>query len=328
MGTTIPVVCVIGPTATGKTRLGVALARRFQGDIVSLDSRQVYRGLDLGTGKDLDEYGCGAEVVPHHLLNVADPAEAFHLFRFLELARPAIADIHARGRLPVAVGGTPLYLKALLDDYTLEGEGPDAARRQEWAALDDAALLLLLERTAPEIHERTDKSQRRRILRALDIAFSRGAGRPATPGPTLDARFLLLGPYYPRAETHLRIIERLDARLHAGLLEEVAGLHQAGLSWERLDFFGLEYRWVSRHLRGDIDLKTMRDNLLAGIRRLCRAQDIWYRKLEREGHPIYWLPGGDPDAAATLVREFLAGHPLPPSAIRLNDIRYGPRSDR
>ena len=143
MGTTIPVVCVIGPTATGKTRLGVALARRFQGDIVSLDSRQVYRGLDLGTGKDLDEYGCGAEVVPHHLLNVADPAEAFHLFRFLELARPAIADIHARGRLPVAVGGTPLYLKALLDDYTLEGEGPDAARRQEWAALDDAALLLL-----------------------------------------------------------------------------------------------------------------------------------------------------------------------------------------
>ncbi|MFA5204634.1 MAG: tRNA (adenosine(37)-N6)-dimethylallyltransferase MiaA [Lentisphaeria bacterium] len=322
----IPCVCVIGPTATGKTRLGVALARRFAGDILSLDSRQLFRGLDLGTGKDLAEYGAGAGAVPHHLIDIAAPDEEFHLFRFLELARSALADIRARGRLPVAVGGTPLYLKALLDGYALEGDGPAPERRREWEACSDDALLALLRDTAPELYARTDRTQRRRILRALDIAFSRQPDRPA-PGPALDCRFLLLAPYYPRQEIHRRIAERLQARLDAGLVEEVAGLQRAGLSWERLDFFGLEYRWISRFLRGELSRQAMHDGLLAAIRQFCRRQDIWYRKLEREGHAIYWLPAGDPAAAAGLVESFLAGQPLPPPAFRLEDIRYGPRSD-
>ena len=153
----IPCVIVTGPTATGKTRLAVALARKYQAEILSADSRQVYRGLDIGTGKDLQEYGSGAERVPTHLLDVVDPGEEFHLFRFIQLAREAILDISSRDRLPVIVGGSPLYLQALLDGYVLEGAGPDYAWRQQQQELSDEQLLeMLRQQASPELLTRTD----------------------------------------------------------------------------------------------------------------------------------------------------------------------------
>lgn len=328
-------VVVLGPTATGKTRLGVGLAREFHGEIVSADSRQVYRGLDLGTGKDLTEYGTGTAAVRHHLIDVAEPTEEFHLYRFVQLARPAIAEIVARGALPLAVGGTPLYLNALLDDYALEGGAPDPARRRQWDALSDAELLAQLQAAAPDLYARTDKTQRRRILRALEIACTRGGGadvgaacRPAAVGDERRRPPLILGPYYPRQEVHRRIAERLDARLEAGLVGEVARLHDGGVSWERLDYLGLEYRYVARHLQGQLSAAEMRTVLLAKIRHFCKAQDIWFRKMEREGKVIHWIPGGDPALASRLVRTFLAGWPLPPPVLRLCETYYGPRSVR
>ncbi|NLF18107.1 MAG: tRNA (adenosine(37)-N6)-dimethylallyltransferase MiaA [Lentisphaerae bacterium] len=321
----LPCVVVVGPTATGKTRLAVALARRFRGEVISADSRQVYRGLDLGTGKDLEEYGAGAERVPVHLVDIVDPAEPYHLFRFVADAQAALRDIAGRGCLPVIAGGTGLYIHALIHGYALEGTAPSEALREGLEGLSDAELLATLQREAPDLAARVDTHQRRRLVRAVEIARSRAAAPDGAPAERLRLRPLLIGPYYPRGEVHARIAARLDARLQAGLIDEVARLHAAGLSWERLAWFGLEYRHVSQYLQGEVDLSGMRETLLARIRRFGKAQDAWLRKIEREGTPIHWLPGGDLAQALELVERFLAGAALPAPTLRLSETLYGPR---
>jgi tRNA dimethylallyltransferase len=177
---------------------------------------------------------------------------------------------------------------------------------------------------APDVFARTDCTQRHRILRALEIARS----RHEHPGSALPpVRALLLAPFYPRGELHRRIEARLDARLALGLVAEVSALHEQGLPWERLEHFGLEYRWVARFLQGHLSSAEMRNTLLARIRQFCRSQEIWFRKMEREGWDIHWLPGGDSVAAESRVRDFLAGTPLPRPQLRLSEIYYGPTSE-
>lgn len=319
-------VFVIGPTATGKTRLGVALARRFSGEIVSADSRQVYRGLDIGTGKDLAEYGTGEERVPYHLIDVVSPTEEFHLFRYLSMARSAIEQIAQGGRLPIVVGGTPLYVNALLDGYTLEGGKLNSDLRAQLKRMPDEQLLAALEEEAPDIFVRTDRTQRRRIIRALAIARTRESEQPSAVLPGLIP--LILAPYFPREHVHARIAERLDARLAEGLVDEVRRLHAQGVSWERMEWLGLEYRYLARYLTGALPYEEMRQALLAKIRRFCKSQDVWHRKMERSGKVIHWLPEGNEEEAVELVEMFLSGGTVPPPRIRIKDIRYGPRSDR
>ena len=318
-------IVVLGPTATGKTRLGVALARRFRGEILSADSRQVYRGMDIGTGKDREEYGPPGRRVPVHLLDMVDPAEDYHLFAFLRDARQALIEIASRDALPVIVGGSALYINALLDGYRMEGGAPDPSYRRELESLATDELLERLRTSDPALYSRTDKTQRKRIARALEISHTGGRLRLACCAP-LDA--LLLGPYYPRSTVHERIARRLDARLSGGLIEEVAGLHARGIGWERLDFFGLEYRCVAQHLQGRLTVEQLRDTLAARIRQFCKRQDIWFRKMEREGKTIHWIREGDVRQAASLVGRFLNGLPLPPPSIRLKDTHYGPKSSQ
>lgn len=278
------VVAVTGPTATGKTRLAVELARLFRGEIVSVDSRQVYRGMDLGTGKDLADY---AEI-PYHLIDIADPGEVYDLSRFVRDAWRAMAAIDARGRLPVLCGGTALYLDALLRGYRLPGgrRAPDAP------------------------HHRT--------------ADDRNAPPSFTPPRGIEA--LTLGVYYPREVVRRRIEERLDQRFAAGMIDEVRRLHEAGISYEKLEFFGLEYREIARFLQGECDFEGLRRQLLDRIRQFAKRQDVFFRKMEREGLAIHWCRAGrDPDPAE-LVQAFLEGRPLPPPALRMIDIRYGKAS--
>ena len=280
MSEKLKIIAVTGPTATGKTALAVALARRFGAEIVSVDSRQVYRHMDIGTGKDLAEYGD----VRYHLIDVADPAtEVYDLARFCRDASRAVLDIAGRGKNIILCGGTALYLAALLNDYELPGGK-------------------LAPREAGKIRERQNP-----------------AGDPSFKLP-FKADYLVLGVLFPRAVVRERIAARLDARLKAGMIEEIRDLTEKyGVAPEKLEFFGLEYREVSRYLRGECSREEMRNTLLDRIRQFAKRQDIFFRKLEREGNPIYWIPEGNFTQAESLVRKFLAGEALPPITYRLAD---------
>ena len=311
---------ITGPTATGKTKLAVHLARRFGGEIISADSRQVYRHMDLGTGKDLDEYGEGTDRIPCHLLDVVDPQEDFHLKKFLELALAAMDDIRSRNRLPVIAGGTPLYVNALIRGYSLPGGEPDPQLREELEFLAREELVKRLQAIAsPELLARTDMTQDKRIIRAIEIALSPET-EPICTAPLENP--LVIAPYYPRKTVRERIEIRLDERLNLGLVEEVRMLHENGVSWEKLEWFGLEYRYVARYLKKELTFDQMRTELLAKIRHFCKSQDIWFRKMEREGIAIHWIPEGNPSEAESLVTRWLAHEPLPAPSIRLADISY------
>ncbi len=280
----IKTVVITGPTATGKTALAVKLARRFDGEIVSIDSRQVYRGMDIGTGKDLGEYG----EIPYHLIDVADPAaEEYNLARFCRDAYPAISGIAARGKLPILCGGTALYLAALLDGYRLPGG---------------------------ELPHRDSGLPRERQVPGGADSFR----------PPFELDPLLLGLYYPRAEVHKRIEARLDSRLADGMIDEVRRLHdERQVSYEKMEFFGLEYREVSRYLKQECTRAEMRDRLLYRIRQFAKRQDIFFRKLEREGHVIHWLKAGREPEPEKLIRLFLENAPLPAPVLRMCDTYYG-----
>lgn len=310
---------ITGPTASGKTHLAVELARLFDGEIISADSRQVFCGMDIGTGKDLNEYSDGGTPVPYHLIDVVKPEEDFHLFKYLDMAKKAIEDIVGRGKLPVIAGGTPLYIKALLEGYDQEGGEPDEELRRQLEPLSLEELIALLEKEADaRLFARTDKTQRRRVIRAIELARN---GRWVPPVPVVDDA-LILAPYYDRKTIHHRVAVRLDERLATGMVEEVRRLHDNGISWERMEWLGLEYRFVSRMLKGELSYNEMREQLLAHIRQFCKHQDGWFRRFERDGRNIYWITDGNLERASGLVRTWLDGNRLPIPELRLDDIRY------
>jgi tRNA dimethylallyltransferase len=294
---------VTGVTASGKTRLAVQLARHFNGEIISVDSRQVYKKLDLGTGKDLEEYGTGEQRVPVHLIDIVEPVEKFHLFKFLQLARQSILEVRQKGRLPILAGGSTLYLQALLDGYQMPGEGPDPELRQTWQNASLPELIEMLRQEAsPELFARSDLTQPRRVIRALEIARS---GENTQAYCALD-NCLILAPRYPREVCHQRIEIRLDQRLQQGMIEEVRKLQQDGMSWQDLHWLGLEYRCIAEYLQGISSLEEMRLKLLAQIRQFCKRQDTWFRKMQKEGKTIHWLDEANPEMAIKLTSEWLA----------------------
>ncbi len=286
----IPCTIITGPTATGKTAMAVQLAKQINGEIVSADSRQVYRKMDLGTGKDLPEYG----EIPYHLIDVVDPKEIYHLSAFLKDANHAIREIHSRGKKVIICGGTPMWIHALLCRYEMPGNDPDYTQREQRCQQSLSDLCKEYRARFPESAAQfKDWENINRVVRALEIAEAKAAGADTASVqlPTLDAQ--IIAPYYPRSVVRERVEIRLDARLNAGMVQEVEQLIHAGVTHEKLDFFGLEYRYISRYLRGELSYDEMRILLLNKIRQFVKRQDIWFRKFEREGFPIQWLPNGD-----------------------------------
>ncbi|MBF0270465.1 MAG: tRNA (adenosine(37)-N6)-dimethylallyltransferase MiaA [Magnetococcales bacterium] len=283
------ILVILGPTASGKTRLAVQLAQGIAGEILSADSRQVYRGLDIGTGKDLEEYG----PIPYHLIDVVDPGEAFDLFQFQQRCLALLPEIQGRGGLPILVGGTGLYLEALIRGYRLAPARADPALRAHLHTLSDDALTARLLTLKPTQHNTTDLETRERAIRAIEIAQAtldqNTPDSPPVSHSDPDHDFLILGMRWERAILRQRIADRLQQRLETGLIEEVADLLNRGVSPASLEALGLEYRFVTRFVQGALDRAELFDQLVQAIRQFAKRQETWFRRMERHGIRIHWL---------------------------------------
>lgn len=315
---------ILGPTSSGKTSLAVKLAMKFNGEIVSADSRQVYRGMDIGTGKDLEEftvipegarnerliesrYKCISREmlslrsaplqhdiikIPHHLIDVVSPKKRFNLADYQRLAFKAIDDILARGKLPILVGGSGLYLQAVVDNYLLSGAKPNSGLRKESEKMTSERLFSMLKRQAPNFAKRlnqSDKNNKRRLIRYLEIV-RQGSMEIKTDNKKYQA--LIIGINLPPKELKERIKNRLIDRLeNQDLIGEVRRLHQQGLSWKKLESFGLEYKFVSLYLQKKLDYEEMVEKLNRAINQFARRQKSWFRRWEKQGTKINWVKG-------------------------------------
>jgi tRNA dimethylallyltransferase len=277
-------VVILGPTASGKTALAVALAKQLKGEIISADSRQVFKGMDLGTGKDLDEYGD----VPYHLIDIADAGTEFSLFDFVTAFNQAFDSIKTRQRIPFLVGGTGLYLNAILEGYEFAVAPHNASLRADLARFSDDALVTKLLSLKPDQHNSTDILDRERTIRAIEIAMAEASGQ-AQRITTPEIRPLIMGMRWPREVLKQRISSRLKVRLDSGMIEEVEQLHQAGVEWSALHNYGLEYRFIGEYLQGKLNYNDMYQKLNAAIHYFSKQQEKWFRRMERNGHMIHWL---------------------------------------
>ena len=292
---------VLGPTASGKTALGVAMAKHLRAEIISADSRQVFRGMDIGTGKDLHEYGD----VPYHLIDLLDAGTEFSVFAFQQHAYQAVEAIRSRRCLPIVVGGTGLYLDALLKGYRLVPAPENPVLRAELADLDLEPLRQRLFDLRPEQHNRTDLDDRERLLRAIEVAEAdRLAGdQPAPP----NIKPLVFGIRWPRELLRQRIKTRLRQRLEQGMIAEVEALLAHGVSNAALEYYGLEYRFVTNYLQGKLNRNDMEQKLYSAICKFAKRQETWFRRMEKQGVQIIWLPGESNPVTAALQRLKLSG---------------------
>lgn len=297
---------ILGPTSSGKSSLAIKIAQEWNGEIVSADSRQVYRGMDIGTGKVTKEEQA---LVPHHLLDVANPGEEYNVSHFLRDARTAIEDITNRGKLPVICGGTGFWIEALVDNQSLPAVPPDSALREELSRETSGALLERLKALDPKRAETIDQKNPRRLIRAIEIARSKkeGSGTENNASKDLRSSFsiphsLLIALCPPKSILDEKIKTRLDARFAEGMIGEVEQLHRSGVSWDRLDAFGLEYRWISRYLRKMLSEQGMKEKLFFDSIHYAKRQMTWIRRWQKKNSSLHKVE--TPEEAALIIRDF------------------------
>jgi tRNA dimethylallyltransferase len=291
---------ILGPTASGKTRLAVGLARALNGEIISADSRQIYRGLDIGTGKEISEYSGAWGSIPVHLIDILEPDEDFSVFSFQKHFLKVFAEICRRGRFPVMAGGTGLYLDSVLRRYRMAEVPENQEFHRRLDAEDMESLKRRLMNLNPGLHNKTDLADRKRVIRAIEIAqFQKDGADDFSP---IDDLFpFIIGIRPNREELRRRITLRLNSRIEAGLIDEVRRLHERGLSWERLDALGLEYRYVGLYLSGTMSFNEMFKVLNTRIHQFAKRQETWFRRMERQGVAIHWLDNPDSEAVYSLM---------------------------
>ena len=287
-------ISIIGPTACGKTSLAVEVARAMGGEILSADSRQVYRGMDIGTGKDLSEYGEGASRVPYHLIDIVDAGEKYNLFEFQRDFLEAYNGVNARGALPVLCGGSGLYVESVLRGYRLipVPENPELRERLEKYSLEELTAMLA---TYKVLHNTTDVDTKKRAIRAIEIEehYAR-TPQHEREFPLLSS--LIIGLDVDREVRRSRISNRLKARLDEGLVDEVRKLLDEGVSPEQLIYYGLEYKFVTLFLMGAMSFDDMYKGLETAIHQFAKRQMTWFRGMERRGLNINWIDASLPMA--------------------------------
>ncbi len=290
------VLTIVGPTASGKTRLAVEIAHHLGSEIISADSRQVYRGLDIGTGKDLCEYASVSPPVAYHLIDIADPEEVYTLFRFQQDCYEVLRTMEAREpfsgtEVPtVMVGGSGLYVEAVVRGYRLADVPKNQELRTHLEKKNRDDLVAELRRRSPELAEKTDLSSKRRVIRSLEVVeFEQHTPVRYSEPPGVDLSFSVYGVRVERDKLRRRIGERLRSRLEEGMVEEVQGLLDRGITQSRLEELGLEYREIGTYLAGQKTRARMIADLEAAIGRFAKRQLTWFRGMERRGTPIRWI---------------------------------------
>ncbi len=293
---------ILGATASGKTKFAVQLAKHYHGEIISADSRQVYRGLNIGSGKDLQEYGN----VPYHLIDIVDPGYEFNVFEFQRRFVDAFTDIIQDNKLPLLVGGSGLYLEAALKGYRMIEAQEDPHLRAQLSAFSEQALSEHLLKLKPQQHNSSDLSDRERLIRAIEIAEAEQSAALDEQAPYPQIKALIIGIRWDRPLLRQRITQRLKQRFDEGMIEEVEQLHQSGVSWQTLDFYGLEYRFIAQHLQGKLNKNDMFQKLNSAIHKFAKRQDTWFRRMEKNGSRIHWIEGDDEDQLLATALEITA----------------------
>lgn len=282
-------ITILGPTATGKTTLACHLAALLQGEIISADSRQVYRGMDLGTGKDLSDFIVDGQPIKYHLIDIVDPGYEFNVFEFQQYVARALESVEKNGRLPIICGGSGLYLDAILRGYDMQQVNENKALREALDPVSTDALVRKL-KTYGAIHNTTDSTDRKRLIRAIEIAEYQ-KNHPVSEFQMPKISSVNFGVIFERQEIRDRITHRLQQRLDDGMVDEVKRLLETGLQPEQLKFYGLEYKYLTQFVTGEITYDEMFDLLNTAIHQFAKRQMTWFRRMERGGVRIHWING-------------------------------------
>ena len=296
-------VVILGPTAVGKTSIGVSVAHALDGEIISADSRQTYRRLDIGSGKDLCEYIIDGKQIPYHLIDIVDLPAEYTVYDYQKDFYKAFEDIIKRKKRPVVVGGTGMYLDAIIRDYKLVNLQEDKVLHEE---LESTPLEVLCERLLkeqPDLHVKADLQEKERVIKAIEIIEAKKRGNDTTSDYRPDINPFIIGTTLNREQLWQNISIRLKERLDEGTLDEVSSIHEDGISWERLEKLGLEYRYCSLFLQGKIATKDeLFEQLFIAIRQFSKRQQTWFRMMEKKGVKIHWL---EPESKEARINQAL-----------------------
>ncbi|MFZ2187627.1 MAG: tRNA (adenosine(37)-N6)-dimethylallyltransferase MiaA [Candidatus Moraniibacteriota bacterium] len=296
------IIVIVGPTASGKSDLAIMLARKYNGEIISADSRQVYRGMDIGTGKVTS---AEQKLAKHWLLDIASPKRAYNVTHFVRDAKKVIRDIKKRGKVPILCGGTGFWVQALIEDNPFPAVKPDAKLREKLGKLSAEKLFAMLEKKDPTRAKTIDAKNKIRLIRALEICET--VGTVPTIPTIQNSKFKIQNSFLiialnPEKETlHKNIEVRLEKRLKQGMLAEVARLRASSISWKRLESFGLEYKYAALVLQKKITEEEMKERLNFEIRHYAKRQITWLKRFEKIGATIHWIT--DPRKASEIIEK-------------------------
>ena len=290
-------ITILGPTASGKTSLATALASRINAEIISADSRQVYRGMDIGTGKDLEDYTVRGKLVPYHLIDICDAGTKYNVFQYQQDFYNAYLDITSRGVLPILCGGTGLYIESVLKGYHLSPvpQNPELRARLADKSLDELTVMLkeLKDKTGSKMHNRTDVDTAQRAIRAIEIeSYNLEHPMPERELPAVDS--LIIGVNIDRDARREKITHRLRQRLEEGMIDEIKGLLDRGIPAEDLIYYGLEYKYITEYVIGKTTYDEMFKGLEIAIHQFAKRQMTWFRGMERRGFTIHWIDALQP----------------------------------
>lgn len=280
-------ITILGPTASGKTPFAAALADKLNTEIISADSRQLYRGMSIGTGKDLEDYIVNSKQIPYHLIDICDPGEKYNVFEFQHDFHKSFQEIKKRGKLPILCGGTGLYIESVLKGYKLLDvpQNPELRNRLQDKSIDELESILKSYKT---LHNKTDIDSAQRAIRAIEIEEYYLTQSPEERDyPPINS--LIIGVDIDRELRRQKISKRLKARLQEGMMEEVEALLQKGLAPEDLIYYGLEYKYLTLYVTGNITYDEMYNQLEIAIHQFAKRQMTWFRGMERKGFSIHWI---------------------------------------